>query len=199
MAGFIQIIEIKTGRVDEVRRLVDELRDQVGAGTAGRSTVCADRDRPGYFLNIVEFDSYASAMENSSRPEVSEFSARLAALCDGPPRFYNLDVTETWDRGSSTATKAAVAGTAAAVAGVAAAGVAKAKQRLTEQRTRISAARRPVTTTSATTTPTTVTPAPTVTSTTTSGPSATGPRDAQQESAEIRQVDIDPSGPTTSG
>jgi hypothetical protein len=199
MVGFIQIIEFRTGRVEEVRRLVDEMRDQTGAGTAVRGTVCVDRDRPGYFLNIVEFDSYESAMENSRRPEVSEFSANMAALCDEPPRFYNLDVTESWDSGSSTATKAAVAGTAAAVAGVAAAGVAKAKQRLTEQRTRISASRRPVTSTSATPTATTVTPTPTVTSTTTSGPSATGPMDVQQESAQIRQVDVDPSGPSTSG
>ena len=57
--------------------------------------IAADRDRPGYYLNLVEFDSYESAMENSNRPETAEFSAKMAELCDGPPRFYNLDVVTT--------------------------------------------------------------------------------------------------------
>ena len=45
---------------------------------------------------LVEFDSYEAAMENSNRPEVGEYAARLAKLCDAPPRFYNLDVREAW-------------------------------------------------------------------------------------------------------
>jgi hypothetical protein len=61
----------------------------------GRATITADRDRPGTYLNIVEFDSYDLAMENSARPETAEFATRMAALCDGPPRFYNLDVVYT--------------------------------------------------------------------------------------------------------
>jgi hypothetical protein len=35
-------------------------------------------------------------MENSNRPEVSEYAGRMAKLCDAPPKFYNLDVRETW-------------------------------------------------------------------------------------------------------
>jgi hypothetical protein len=35
-------------------------------------------------------------MENSNRPEVGEYAARLAKLCDVAPKFYNLDVRETW-------------------------------------------------------------------------------------------------------
>jgi len=35
-------------------------------------------------------------MENSKRPEISEFAQQMAKLCDGPPKFYNLDVVETW-------------------------------------------------------------------------------------------------------
>jgi len=31
-------------------------------------------------------------MANSKLPETSEFAAQLAALCDGPPSFRNLDV-----------------------------------------------------------------------------------------------------------
>ncbi|MDQ2881650.1 MAG: hypothetical protein M3Y48_10585 [Actinomycetota bacterium] len=98
MAAFVQIVEFKTSRIDEVQALVDEMRPQMeAAGTAARRvTATADRDRPGYYLTIVEFDSHESAMENSNRPETSEFSAAMAKLCDGPPTFYNLDVWQTW-------------------------------------------------------------------------------------------------------
>ena len=131
MTGFVQIIELKTSRIDEIRDLVAQMRSEGTIGTALRGTVTADRDRLGYYLNIVEFKSYESAMENSARPEVSGFAAKLAALCDEPPRFYNLDVVETW---STSPGKATVAGTAAAAAGVAAAGIAKVRQRLQERR-----------------------------------------------------------------
>jgi len=100
MAGFVQIIEFKTSRIDEVEALGNEMRaarDADGASSVRRATLTADRDRPGYYLNVVEFDSYESAMENSNRPETSEFAAQVAKLCDGPPRFYNLDVTQTWE------------------------------------------------------------------------------------------------------
>ncbi|MDQ2791472.1 MAG: hypothetical protein M3Y73_17895 [Actinomycetota bacterium] len=98
MAGFVQIVEFKTSHIDEVQALVDEMRPQMEAAgaTARRGTATADRDRPGYYLTIIEFDSYESAMENSNRPETSEFSAAMAKLCDGPPTFYNLDVWQTW-------------------------------------------------------------------------------------------------------
>ena len=66
-----------------------------------RTTIAADRDRPGYYLNIVEFESYEAAMENSSRPEIGEFAAGLAKLCDSPLKFYNLDVREVWQPAAS--------------------------------------------------------------------------------------------------
>ena len=97
MAGFIQIIEYQTSRIDEVQALINELRAQMaGDTTVRRGTITADRDRPGYYLSIIEFDSYESAMENSNRPETGEFAAQMAELCDGPATFYNLDVRETW-------------------------------------------------------------------------------------------------------
>ncbi len=98
MTGFVQIIEFQTSRIEEIRELVDEMRSELGtSGGAVRGTVTADSDRPGYYLNIVEFESRESAMENSARPEISQFAGRMAALCDVPPRFYNLDVVETWE------------------------------------------------------------------------------------------------------
>jgi quinol monooxygenase YgiN len=98
MAGFIQIIEFRTSRIDEIQALADERSGQLREGsTAHRVTVTADRDRPGYYLTIAEFDSYESAMENSNRPETSEFAAQMAKLCDGPPTFYNLDVRQVME------------------------------------------------------------------------------------------------------
>ena len=100
MTGFVQIIDFRTSRIDEVRALGDEY---VAARAAESDTpvirvvMTADRDDPGLYLNIVEFDSYELAMENSARPETDAFAAQLAALCDGPPTFVNLDVRFTWD------------------------------------------------------------------------------------------------------
>ena len=92
MPGFIQIIEFTTSRFDEVEKLTESY-DMSGSGnTARRVVVCEDRDRPGTYLNIVDFDSYESAMENSQRPQVSEFAEQMQKLCDGPSKFYNLDV-----------------------------------------------------------------------------------------------------------
>jgi len=31
-------------------------------------------------------------MQNSSRPEVAQFAEQMAKICDGPPKFYNLNV-----------------------------------------------------------------------------------------------------------
>jgi len=93
MAGFVQIIEFRTSRFDDVKALADQydLGRQSG-NQARRVTLTEDRDRPGTYLNIVEFDSYESAMENSKRPETAEFAEQMQKLCDGPPTFYNLDV-----------------------------------------------------------------------------------------------------------
>lgn len=100
MAGFIQIIEFKTSRIDEIEALSDELRAQREGGSVRRGTITADRDRPGYYLNVIEFDSHESAMENSDDPATGKFAAKMAELCDGPARFYNLDVRDTWERGA---------------------------------------------------------------------------------------------------
>jgi hypothetical protein len=104
MAGFVQIIEFKTSRPEEVQALGEEIRRERTASSEGtpprRVTMTVDKDRPGYFLNVVEFESYEAAMENSNRPDTSAFAARMAELCDGPPRFYNLDVVRMWEPGA---------------------------------------------------------------------------------------------------
>lgn len=100
MAEFVQIIEYMTSKPDEMRAMGDEWRATRSDGAAEspvRMTVVADRDHPGRYLNIVEFDSYEAAMTNSERADTSDFAARMAALCDGPPTFHNLDVIQQWE------------------------------------------------------------------------------------------------------
>lgn len=88
---FIQIIEYRTSRIDEINDLMDQwLADNDGA--TGRSIQVADRDNPGTYIQIVRFPSYEQAMANSARTETDAFARRMAALCDGPPTFRNLDV-----------------------------------------------------------------------------------------------------------
>ena len=98
MAGFVQIIEFKTSRIDEMDALVEEMRASGVPMPMVRATMTADRDRPGYYLSILEFDSYEEAMENSQKPETAEMAGRMASLADGPPKFYNLDVRRTEER-----------------------------------------------------------------------------------------------------
>jgi alpha-acetolactate decarboxylase len=93
MAGFVQIVEYRTSRFDEVKALGEEYRDSPGS-LARHVLVTENRDKPGSFMTVVEFDSYESAMENSKRQVTSEFAEKMGKLCDGPPTFYNLDVRD---------------------------------------------------------------------------------------------------------
>lgn len=93
--AFIQIIDHVTSKYDEVSALSEKMRaERAGDTTVRKVTVGKDREREGHYLVIVEFDSYESAMENSSHPATQEFAARMQELCDGPPSFYNLDVID---------------------------------------------------------------------------------------------------------
>jgi hypothetical protein len=91
---FVQLIEFKTSDIDAFNRTLDDwLAKTSGSRLSGRAVQGRDRDNPRTYIHIVEFPSYEEAMENSNRPETTEFAAQLAKLCDGPPTFRNLDVT----------------------------------------------------------------------------------------------------------
>ena len=97
MTKFVQIVEFQSSRIDEITALAEQMRSQRDRGTARRGTMTADRDRPGHYRSIIEFDSYDDAMANSALPETSAFASAMAALCDGPPTFSNLDVLDSWE------------------------------------------------------------------------------------------------------
>ena len=95
MPGFIQIMQIETSRIEEVEALAVRMREERGdALLASKATVAADRDNPGHYFLIIEFNSYEEAMENSNDPETGRWEAQMGELYDGPPVFHNLDVRE---------------------------------------------------------------------------------------------------------
>jgi quinol monooxygenase YgiN len=98
VAGFVQIIEFSTAKIDEVDALVEELRAAMeGEFRVRRSTETEDKDNPGRYVTIVEFDSWEEAMENSRHPTVTKFAERLANLAEAPVAFRNLDVRKTYE------------------------------------------------------------------------------------------------------
>jgi hypothetical protein len=93
--GFIQIIECRTSRFDELTALEDEWEQATeGKRTLRRSIITRDRNDPNRHLVLAFFDSYDSAMVNSNLPETGEFGQKQAALLDGPMVFIDLDVLD---------------------------------------------------------------------------------------------------------
>ncbi len=93
--SFVQIIEFRSGNIDAMQE-VSERWEKATAGkrTAGRHLLCQDRKDPNRYFNVVFFDSYESAMQNSSMPETQQLSQEMMKLADGPPTFYDLDVLD---------------------------------------------------------------------------------------------------------
>lgn len=93
--AFVQIIEFRSSKIDEMRAVADEWEAKAGDDRKARQVLfCEDRDNPGRYFNLVHFDSYDEAMENSNLPATQELAEKMMALADGPPTFYNLDVID---------------------------------------------------------------------------------------------------------
>lgn len=92
MSGFVQMIEFRTSRIDEMQKLNDEWRERFPDMGPERIIVMADRDNPGSYAALAEFPSYEAAMKNSEDPATDEYAAMMAKLADGPPVFRNFDV-----------------------------------------------------------------------------------------------------------
>ena len=90
---FLQLIEYRTQRIEEVHALLDEWSaTETGVGAPGRSVLGADHDTPDTYISMVEFPSYREAMEHSARAETNAFAERMREICDGEPTFHNVDV-----------------------------------------------------------------------------------------------------------
>ncbi|MFJ8664627.1 ester cyclase [Streptomyces sp. NPDC093600] len=90
---FVQIIDCKTSRLDDMNRLMDKWVEQTkGKRTATHSIIGKDRSDASHLVEIVEFPSYDVAMTNSQLPETDRIFREMVALCDEMPRFTDLDV-----------------------------------------------------------------------------------------------------------
>ena len=98
---FVQIVDFETDRIEEMRQLVEDA-DKRHAERAGGPThrlVLKDRNRPGRYLVLIEFDSHEEALRSSNDPETTRFAEEMAALCTRPPSFTDCDVQEMTDLG----------------------------------------------------------------------------------------------------
>jgi hypothetical protein len=101
---FIQIIQGKCTRQDEMHALADEWREQLGPTADGWLGGTYGFTDDGMFLGIVRFENREKAMANSQRPEQDAWAKRMAALFDGPVEFHDSDdVTLLFDGGSDDA------------------------------------------------------------------------------------------------
>ncbi len=101
---FIQIIQGKCTRQEELHALIDEWRRDQGSeaqGWLGGTYGFTDDDM---FLGVVRFESREAATANSGRPEQDEWAGRMRDLFDGPIEFHDCDdVTMFLDGGSDQA------------------------------------------------------------------------------------------------
>jgi hypothetical protein len=101
---FIQIIQGKCTRQDELRALADQWREEMApaaSGWLGGTYGFTDDDQ---FVGIIRFESREAAMRNSERPEQGAWAERMSALIDGPVEYHDCDdVTLMLDGGSDDA------------------------------------------------------------------------------------------------
>lgn len=98
---FIQVIQGKTSRGEELRQLGESMQasgQRPGEGWLGGTFGLTD---DGDFFGVVRFESREAAMANSARPETHEFSQKMAALMDGEVTFFDSDEVQTFLDGGS--------------------------------------------------------------------------------------------------
>ncbi|HEY2225736.1 DUF1059 domain-containing protein [Actinomycetospora sp.] len=91
--AFVQLIEFRTTRIDQFDGLLEQWLAEIGPDRTARwLLLAADRDRPGEYLQLVEFPSYEAAMTNSAHPATAASAERMGKLAEGEPGFRNLDI-----------------------------------------------------------------------------------------------------------
>lgn len=91
--AFVQMIEFESD-LATFHRLRDRYLELMGDQmTSRRSTLLADRDRPGVLIQLVEFDSFEEAMANSEHPGTQQWAAEASEVL-GEASFRNCDVVE---------------------------------------------------------------------------------------------------------
>jgi predicted small metal-binding protein len=93
--AFVQVIEFRTGRIEEFEQVEDRWADEIGSDRTARwEIIGADRNAPSRYLQVVAFPDYESAMANSKHPVTGQFAEQLGELCESAPTFHDLDVRQ---------------------------------------------------------------------------------------------------------
>lgn len=97
--AFVQLIVFGTSEIDRVRQMAEEYQEKTkDTSKVRRVTVCADRDAPGRYATVAEFDSAEDAEANNNLPETQAFAEEMSKLADGPIAYHNLDVIQRYER-----------------------------------------------------------------------------------------------------
>jgi hypothetical protein len=92
---FIQIVEMRSSKIDELTTLYERWEQATqGKATLRRSLLTRDRNDPHRVTIIAFFDSYEAAMENSELPETTALAEKATALADGSLAFRDLNVLD---------------------------------------------------------------------------------------------------------
>lgn len=93
--AFVQIIEFHTSDIERSRQVNEDWwRATEDKRTVRRELLARDHSDPSRYFAVVFFDSYESAMENSSLPETVAAAEQYMKMSDGPPVFRDLDILE---------------------------------------------------------------------------------------------------------
>jgi hypothetical protein len=101
---FIQIIQGRCSRPEELRRLGDRWTEELAPGAPGWLGGTYGFTDDGMFVGVVRFDSRENAMANADRPEQGAWWAEAEKCFDGTPEFHDCDdITLMLDGGSDGA------------------------------------------------------------------------------------------------
>lgn len=98
---FIQVVQGKVTRKQELRSVSDEWRRDLAPGSIGWLGSTFGFTDDDLFIGVVRFESRQAAMANSGRPEQEEWSVRLRDSFDGPIEFHDCDDVVTFLDGGS--------------------------------------------------------------------------------------------------
>ena len=101
---FIQIIQGKCTRQDELRAMAQRWVDEIGSGASGWLGGTYGFTDDDMFIGVVRFENRETAMANSKRPEQGAWAEQMMALMDGPVEYHDCDdVTLMMEGGSDRA------------------------------------------------------------------------------------------------
>jgi hypothetical protein len=98
---FVQIIEGRAADIDGMKRLMERWMDELRPGAEGHLGTTAGVAPDGHAIAVVRFESAASAIANSDRPEQGDWWHEMETCFDGDVAFFESDDVELFLGGGS--------------------------------------------------------------------------------------------------